>query len=138
MFRSMMKRSRNAKIIATLGPGRSSETDIAELVEAGADIFRLNFSHGTHEDHKKRCDIIRGLEAKVGRPIGVLMDLQGPKLRVGQFENGSIMLEAGQPFRLELTENLGNETVAPMPHPEIFAALRPEMELLLDDGTPAA
>ena len=134
MLPLMIKRTRNAKIIATLGPGRSSKEDIAELVEAGADIFRLNFSHGSHEDHKKRCDIIRSLEEEIGRPICVLMDLQGPKLRVGQFENGSIMLEAGQPFRLELTDALGNETVAPMPHPEIFAALRPEMDLLLDDG----
>lgn len=131
---TMMKRTRNAKIIATLGPGRSSEKDIGELVEAGADVFRLNFSHGVHEDHRRRYDTIRKLEEKVGRPIGVLMDLQGPKLRVGEFENGSIMLEAGQPFRLELTDAKGNETVAPLPHPEIFAALRPGMDLLIDDG----
>ncbi len=129
-----MKRNRNAKIIATLGPGRSSQEDIAELIEAGADVFRLNFSHGVHDDHRRRYDIIRGLEAKVGRPIGILMDLQGPKLRVGQFENGSIVLEKGQPFRLELDDVKGNETVASLPHPEIFAALRPDMELLLDDG----
>jgi len=130
----MMKRTRNAKIIATLGPGRSSEKDIAELVEAGADVFRLNFSHGVHEDHRRRYETIRGLEKKFGRPIGILMDLQGPKLRVGEFENGSIRLEKGQPFRLELTDSKGNETVASLPHPEIFAALRPDMELLLDDG----
>ncbi|MBF0248632.1 MAG: pyruvate kinase [Alphaproteobacteria bacterium] len=129
-----MKRTRNAKIIATLGPGRSSETDIAELVEAGADVFRLNFSHGAHEEHKKRYDAIRRLEEKYKRPIGILMDLQGPKLRVGRFENGRIRLVKGQPFRLELTEEKGNDTVAPLPHPEIFAALRPGMDLLLDDG----
>lgn len=134
MLRTMMKRNRNAKIIATLGPGRSSEEDIAELIEAGADVFRLNFSHGVHDDHRRRYDIIRGLEAKVGRPIGILMDLQGPKLRVGKFENGSIQLKKGQPFRLVLEEVQGNETVATLPHPEIFAALRPEMDLLLDDG----
>lgn len=134
MLRTMMKRNRNAKIIATLGPGRSSEEDIAELIEAGADVFRLNFSHGVHDDHRRRYDIIRKLESRFGRPIGILMDLQGPKLRVGEFENGSIMLEKGQPFRLELTDIKGNETVASLPHPEIFEALRPDMELLLDDG----
>ena len=130
----MMKRNRNAKIIATLGPGRSSEEDIAELIEAGADVFRLNFSHGVHDDHRRRYDTIRRLEERFKRPIGILMDLQGPKLRVGEFENGSIILEKGQPFRLELTDVKGNETVASLPHPEIFAALRPDMELLLDDG----
>jgi len=130
----MIKRNRNAKIIATLGPGRSSEQDIADLIEAGADVFRLNFSHGVHDDHRRRYDTIRKLEERFGRPIGILMDLQGPKLRVGEFENGSIRLEKGQPFRLELTNVKGNETVASLPHPEIFAALRPDMELLLDDG----
>ncbi|HEY9163557.1 MAG TPA: pyruvate kinase, partial [Magnetovibrio sp.] len=129
-----MKRNRNAKIIATLGPGRSSEEDIAELIEAGADVFRLNFSHGVHADHRRRYDIIRKLEGRFGRPIGILMDLQGPKLRVGEFENGSIKLVKGQPFRLELANVKGNETVASLPHPEIFAALRPDMDLLLDDG----
>lgn len=134
MLRAMMKRNRNAKIIATLGPGRSSEEDIAELIEAGADVFRLNFSHGVHADHRRRYDIIRKLEGRFGRPIGILMDLQGPKLRVGEFENGSIKLVKGQPFRLELANVKGNETVASLPHPEIFAALRPDMDLLLDDG----
>ena len=130
----MMKRNRNAKIIATLGPGRSTEEDIAELIEAGADVFRLNFSHGVHADHRRRYDIIRKLEERFSRPIGILMDLQGPKLRVGEFEDGFVHLQKGQPFRLELTNVKGNETVASLPHPEIFAALRPDMDLLLDDG----
>ena len=134
MLRVIMKRTRKAKIIATLGPGRSSEQDIAELIEAGADVFRLNFSHGVHDDHKRRYNTIRALEEKYQRPIGILMDLQGPKLRVGEFENGRIDLVKGQPLRLELTDAKGNETVAPLPHPEIFAALRPGMDLLLDDG----
>lgn len=133
MFR-IMRRTRNAKIIATLGPGRSSEDDIASLFEAGADVFRLNFSHGVHADHRRRYETIRALEKRFSRPIGILMDLQGPKLRVGEFENGSATLNAGQPFRLELTAKRGNETIAPLPHPEIFAALRPDMELLIDDG----
>jgi len=133
MFR-IMRRNRNAKIIATLGPGRSSEEDIAKLFEAGADVFRLNFSHGVHDDHKRRYEVIRKLEDRFSRPIGILMDLQGPKLRVGEFEKKQAKLEDGQPFRLELTNNLGNETVASLPHPEIFAALRQDMDLLIDDG----
>jgi len=133
MFR-IMRRNRNAKIIATLGPGRSSEEDIAKLFEAGADVFRLNFSHGVHDDHKRRYEVIRKLEDRFSRPIGILMDLQGPKLRVGEFEKKQAKLEDGQPFRLELTSNLGNETVASLPHPEIFAALRQDMDLLIDDG----
>lgn len=133
MFR-IMRRNRNAKIIATLGPDRSSEEDIAKLFEAGADVFRLNFSHGVHEDHRRRYEVIRKLEDRFSRPIGILMDLQGPKLRVGEFDNKKIKLETGQPFRLELTNSLGNETVASLPHPEIFAALRQDMDLLIDDG----
>ena len=133
MFKSM-RRNRNAKIIATLGPGRSSEDDIANLFEAGADVFRLNFSHGVHDDHRRRYEVIRKLENRFSRPIGILMDLQGPKLRVGEFENERVMLETGQPFRLELTNSKGNETIAPLPHPEIFAALRQDMDLLIDDG----
>ncbi|MCK5168067.1 MAG: pyruvate kinase, partial [Rhodospirillaceae bacterium] len=129
-----MRRNRNAKIIATLGPGRSSEDDIANLFEAGADVFRLNFSHGVHDDHRRRYEVIRKLENRFSRPIGILMDLQGPKLRVGEFENERVMLETGQPFRLELTNSKGNETIAPLPHPEIFAALRQDMDLLIDDG----
>jgi pyruvate kinase len=80
-----MRRHRNAKIIATLGPASSSPEIVRSLFDAGADVFRLNFSHGTHEDHKKRHNIIRSIERDVGRPIGVLVDLQGPKLRVGTF-----------------------------------------------------
>ncbi len=133
MFKGM-RRNRNAKIIATLGPGRSSEEEIANLFEAGADVFRLNFSHGVHDDHKRRYEVIRKLESRFSRPIGILMDLQGPKLRVGEFEQGKVMLETGQSFRLELTNNKGNKTTAPLPHPEIFAALRQDMDLLIDDG----
>ncbi|MCK5445808.1 MAG: pyruvate kinase [Rhodospirillaceae bacterium] len=129
-----MRRTRNAKIIATLGPGRSSEEDIAALFEAGADVFRLNFSHGVHDDHKRRYEIIRRLEKRFNRPIGILMDLQGPKLRVGEFEAGKEILKVGEPFRLELSDKKGTASVASLPHPEIFAALRPDMDLLIDDG----
>ncbi len=134
MSEKTMKRTRNAKIIATLGPGQSTEEGIAALIEAGADVFRLNFSHGSYEDHKKRYDIIRSLEKRFDRPIGVLMDLQGPKLRIGKFANGPIQLEAGQTFRLDLSDVKGDTSRVELPHPEIFAALQPGMDLLLDDG----
>ena len=83
-----MRRSRNAKIIATLGPSSSSPAMIRSLFDAGVDMFRLNFSHGSHEDHKKRFDAIRAIERDVNRPIGIMMDLQGPELRVGTFSDG--------------------------------------------------
>ena len=129
-----MRRRRNAKIIATLGPGSASEEAISALFEAGADTFRLNFSHGSHENHRKTYDIIRALEEKHHRPIAIMGDLQGPKLRVGKFESGRVQIETGAPFRLDLNLELGNDVSAQLPHPEIFAALKPEMELLLDDG----
>ena len=129
-----MRRTRNAKIVATLGPASSSEQGIRALFEAGADVFRLNFSHGVHEDHQARLETIRRLEKQTGRPIAVLADLQGPKLRLGVFREGKASLAAGQPFRLDLASDAGDDTRAPLPHPEIFAALTPGKDLLLDDG----
>jgi len=129
-----MRRFRNAKIIATLGPTSSSRDEIANLFEAGADVFRLNFSHGTQEGQKKRYELIRELEAEFQRPIGVLADLQGPKLRVGEFEGGGIMLHQGQPFRLDMNPEPGNPTRVSLPHPEVFSALEPGTKLLVDDG----
>ncbi len=130
-----MKRPCNAKIVATLGPASADRATIEALVRAGADVFRLNFSHGTHADHKARLDLIRAIESDLGRPIGVLLDLQGPKLRVGTFANGPVKLVEGAPFRLDLDRTKpGDATRAPLPHPEIFAALKPGAELLLDDG----
>ena len=129
-----MRRYRKAKIIATLGPATSDEQAITQLFEAGADVFRMNFSHGVHADHQKRLDILRGLEQKHGRPIGVILDLQGPKLRVGDFEDGLAMLKTGAAFRLDLDEALGNAERAELPHPQIFAALEPGMNLLINDG----
>ncbi len=129
-----MRRRRNAKIIATLGPGTSDEKSITDLFCAGVDVFRLNFSHGSHEEHKDRYDKIRRVEKKFSRPIGILLDLQGPKLRLGKFKNGKANLKTGSPFKLELTDSEGNNSCANLPHPEIFAALKPDMKLLLDDG----
>lgn len=129
-----MRRTRNAKIVATLGPASSSKDTVRQLFLAGVDVFRLNFSHGSADDHRARFATLRELEQETGRPIGILADLQGPKLRVGTFANGPVMLIEGQPFRLDLDATPGNAERAGMPHPEIFAALVPGAELLLDDG----
>jgi len=107
---------------------------IRALFETGADVFRLNFSHGSHEDHRRNVEIIRELERDTGRPIGILMDLQGPKLRVGKIRDGSTTLVKGTAFRLDLSDEPGDSTRAPLLHPEVFAALEPGTDLLLDDG----
>lgn len=129
-----MKRNRQAKIVATLGPASSTEAMIAALFDAGADVFRLNFSHGAHAEHAARFDIIRRLEATHGHPIGVLADLQGPKLRVGIFRERAALLEKGSRFRLDLDAGPGDSRRAFLPHPEIFAACRRGSKLLIDDG----
>jgi pyruvate kinase len=129
-----MRRTRNAKIVATLGPASSDPVVVRQLFMAGVDVFRLNFSHGSHVDHSERFKTLRALEQETGRPIGILADLQGPKLRVGTFAEGPVMLEQGQAFRLDLDKTPGNIQRAGLPHPEIFAALVPGAELLLDDG----
>jgi pyruvate kinase len=129
-----LRRRRSAKIVATLGPSSSTPDQIGALFEAGVDVFRLNFSHGTHDDHRARFAAIRRVESTTGRPIGILADLQGPKLRLGTFAEGPIELAAGAPFHLDLDRQAGDEHRAPLPHPEIFEALQPGTELLLDDG----
>lgn len=129
-----MRPRRSAKILATLGPSTSSADAIAAIFEAGADAFRFNFSHGSHEDHKARYDVVRKLEAEAGRPISIVMDLQGPKLRVGTFENDRIELVAGETFRLDLEDKPGTVERVTLPHVEIFQAIDEGTELLLDDG----
>lgn len=129
-----MRNSRNAKIVATLGPASSSPDMISKLFEAGANVFRLNFSHGTHEIHLATIKAIRDLEAQVGYPIGILLDLQGPKLRVGTFMVEQATLVEGQKFRLDLDPTPGDNLRVSMPHPEIFAIMEKGMDLLLDDG----
>jgi pyruvate kinase len=129
-----MRRFRKAKIVATLGPSSSSLEKIEELFKAGADVFRLNFSHGSHEDHQERVQMIRDVEKKLKRPIAIMMDLQGPKLRVGTFAEGKIYLKPNEKFSFDLNSEPGNSQRVCLPHPEIFAALKPETDLLLDDG----
>ena len=129
-----MRRQRKAKILATLGPASSTREQISALFKAGADVFRLNFSHGTHPDHQKRYDLIREIEQEYKRPIGILMDLQGPKLRVGTFPGGSVELKTGGTFRLDLNDKPGDAARAQLPHPEIFEAVEIGTNLLLDDG----
>jgi pyruvate kinase len=129
-----MRRLRNVKIVATLGPASSDYKTIRALFEAGADVFRLNMSHGGHADQKARYDIIRQISADTGRPIAVLADLQGPKLRVGTFRAGAADLEEGQSFRFDLDTTPGEGHRVCLPHPEIFAALEPGARLLVNDG----
>ena len=128
------RRYRLSKVVATLGPASSTPEMIKALFEAGVDVFRLNFSHGSHEDHAARIEDIRALEEETSRPIAIMADLQGPKLRVGSFAAGAVQLATGASFRLDLDKAPGDERRIGMPHPEIFAALDPGTDLLLDDG----
>ncbi len=132
--RPKLRRRRRTKIIATLGPASSSPEILARLFQAGADVFRLNFSHGTHEDHAKRFAMIRELEEKFDRPIGILADVQGPKLRVGRFSGGRAHLQTGRPFRLDLNATPGDFNRVNLPHPEIIEAATIGAMLLVDDG----
>ena len=127
-------RRRRTKLVATLGPASSNAEMLSQLFHAGADVFRLNFSHGSHEDHGHNIDLIRAMEAKTKHPIGILADVQGPKLRVGRFQGGAVNLTPGQHFRLDLNPTPGDSLRVNLPHPEIIAAAQIGSHLLLDDG----
>jgi pyruvate kinase len=129
-----IRRNRRTKIIATIGPASATPEMLAQLFLAGADVFRLNFSHGSHADHAARITEIRALEKKFRRPIAILADVQGPKLRVGQFQSGRVQLQAGQDFTLDLNPAPGDTRRVCLPHPEILAAAEIGTTLLLDDG----
>lgn len=129
-----MTPDKKVKILATLGPAIKGIDDIRDLVKAGVNLFRLNFSHGEHADHAQRYQWVREVERELGHPIGILMDLQGPKLRVGRFAEGKVQLERDQAFRLDLDTRPGDSQRVNLPHPEIIQALEPGMSLLLDDG----
>ncbi|MDY0884734.1 pyruvate kinase [Dongia soli] len=129
-----MHRYRRAKIVATVGPASAAPEMLKALFVAGADTFRLNFSHGTHEDHAKVHAAIRTLEQELGRPIGILQDLQGPKIRIGTVKDGKLSVTPGERIRFVLGGAEGDKEAIPLPHPEIFAAVMPGHHLLLDDG----
>ncbi|HEY5306347.1 MAG TPA: pyruvate kinase [Pseudolabrys sp.] len=129
-----MRRLRRAKIVATLGPASSDTAMIAKLFAAGADVFRINMSHTSQDRMRELVAMIRGIEKDTGRPIGILVDLQGPKLRLGTFSGGSVNVKNGDSFVLDSDSAPGDATRAFLPHPEIFAGVEKGHTLLIDDG----
>lgn len=129
-----MRRSRKVKILATLGPASSDEAMIRKLFEAGADVFRINMSHTDHDSMRTLVDRIRSVETALKRPIGILADLQGPKLRVGKFAAGKVDLVVGQRFTLDDNPEPGDATRVHLPHPEILKSVEAGDRLLIDDG----
>src|SRR5215471_482730 len=129
-----MRRNRRVKIVATLGPASNNEETMRRLFEAGADVFRVNMSHATHDGLGDIHAIVRTLELEFARPIGILVDLQGPKLRIGKFESGAIRLTEGDVLSFTRRESVGGLGRVHLPHPEIFQAVRPGHTLLMDDG----
>ena len=116
------------------GPASSTPEIIRELFDAGADVFRLNFSHGEHDVHEAALNAIRAVEKDTGRPIGIIVDLQGPKLRIGELKSDKVTLEKGALFTLDSSDEPGDETRAPLPHPELFQALQRRSHISVDDG----
>lgn len=129
-----MLRNRRTKIVATVGPASSSPDMLRALYLAGVDTFRMNFSHGVQEDHARVHAALRALESETGRPIGILQDLQGPKIRVGTIRDGRFSVEAGETVRFVIEGTEGGRDAIPLPHPEIFASIAPGQDLLIDDG----
>ncbi len=129
-----MRRTRKTKIVATLGPASSSPAQLKALFEAGADVFRINMSHTSHQLLAELHGRVRALEREDGRPIGILADLQGPKIRLGRLAGGTRELKAGAQVGLVLDDTAAGESAIPLPHGEVFAALRPGDGLLIDDG----
>jgi pyruvate kinase len=126
--------NRSTKIVATLGPAINSPAMLEKMIESGVDMFRLNFSHGTAEEHIARAKIVRELAAKAGKAVAIMVDLQGPKIRVGKFKNGKITLKAGERFILDATCEEGDETRVGLDYKELVKDVKPGNVLLLDDG----
>ncbi|MGH7012320.1 MAG: pyruvate kinase, partial [Caulobacteraceae bacterium] len=129
-----MIRRRRTRIVATLGPASRTPAQVAALAKGGADVFRLNFSHGAKADHAAAFEAARAAEEAVGRPLAIMADLQGPKFRLGAFAEGGVSLSAGELFRLDLDPAPGDHRRVGVPHPEILAAMKPGMLISLDDG----
>ena len=129
-----MRRQRRTKVVATLGPASGTREMVGKLFEAGADVFRINMSHTNHERLRELVTSIRAVEADHDRPIGILVDLQGPKLRLGTFADGTAMIDKGQSFILDADPAPGDSKRVQLPHPEIFAAIKAGDALLIDDG----
>ncbi len=129
-----MRRQRRTKVVATLGPASGDRAVIARLFQAGADVFRINMSHTNHDRMRELVANIRAVEAEYNRPIGILVDLQGPKLRLGTFKDGTAEIDKGQDFILDADPTPGDAKRVQLPHPEIFAAIKPGDALLIDDG----
>ena len=134
MTQYLPPRGRSVRILATLGPASGSPEMIGKLFRAGADAFRINMSHGTQADRVDLFKAIRALEKHHGRPTTILVDLQGPKLRVGTFATGPVELVKGAAFQLDLDPTPGDATRVCLPHREVFDALEIGSRLLLDDG----
>ena len=129
-----MIRQRRTRIVATLGPSSAGPDRVLDLAITGVDVFRLNFSHGTHDDHASALKAVRSAEAQIGRPLAALADLQGPKFRLGRFAKGAIALTKGQVLRLDLDPTPGDERRAPLPHPDMLKVLKSGVHVILDDG----
>ena len=125
---------RRTKVVATLGPASSDAKTLARMIEAGLDVVRINFSHGTPDEHRARVNLVRQLARKAGRAVGVLVDLQGPKIRVGKFKDGKIHLEPGAKFVLDAECKLGDQHVVGLDYKNLPNDVHPGDTLLLDDG----
>ena len=126
--------TRRTKIVCTLGPASTDPKVLARMIEAGMDVVRINFSHGTSQEHAKRVEMVRSLARAAGRTIGVLMDLQGPKIRIGKFEHGKTVLKAGAKFILDASCKLGNDERVGLDYESLPQDVRPGDTLLLNDG----
>ncbi|MGH6936415.1 MAG: pyruvate kinase, partial [Methylocella sp.] len=129
-----MRRLRRCKIVATLGPASANPTTISALFHAGADLFRINMSHTTHDQMRREAAMIRALQEECGRPIGILLDLQGPKPRIGTFKDRAVQLVKGAKFVFDSDPAPGGQNRVALPHPEIFRSLQPGHAIHIADG----